>query len=127
MPQDLPSKTVNESLTYNIITPVQHTRQAVHMAGQMDAIGCLLLHVSKAVFFFLLLWQLAQMKKHFHQHLNSSLIASVVIIIFFLTGFLHNCCEAYNVGLLKAKIFSGPSREQFGYAVQQFINEQGKW
>uniref|UniRef100_A0A803XLM5 VWFA domain-containing protein n=1 Tax=Meleagris gallopavo TaxID=9103 RepID=A0A803XLM5_MELGA len=34
---------------------------------------------------------------------------------------------AYNVGLLKAKIFSGPSREQFGYAVQQFINEQGKW
>lgn len=55
MAQDLPSKTVNESLTYNIITPVQHTRQAVHMAGQMDAIGCLLLHVSKAVFFFLLL------------------------------------------------------------------------
>uniref|UniRef100_A0A803Y5D4 VWFA domain-containing protein n=1 Tax=Meleagris gallopavo TaxID=9103 RepID=A0A803Y5D4_MELGA len=42
-------------------------------------------------------------------------------------SFLHNCCEAYNVGLLKAKIFSGPSREQFGYAVQQFINEQGKW
>uniref|UniRef100_A0A803XMW2 VWFA domain-containing protein n=1 Tax=Meleagris gallopavo TaxID=9103 RepID=A0A803XMW2_MELGA len=60
-------------------------------------------------------------------HLNYSLIASVVKIIFLLTGFLHNCCEAYNVGLLKAKIFSGPSREQFGYAVQQFINEQGKW
>uniref|UniRef100_A0A8C0BIW5 Integrin alpha-2 n=1 Tax=Buteo japonicus TaxID=224669 RepID=A0A8C0BIW5_9AVES len=40
---------------------------------------------------------------------------------------LHNCGEAYNVGLLEAKIFSGPSREQFGYAVQQFINEQGKW
>uniref|UniRef100_A0A8C0F034 Integrin alpha-2 n=1 Tax=Bubo bubo TaxID=30461 RepID=A0A8C0F034_BUBBB len=42
-------------------------------------------------------------------------------------GILHNCCEAYNVGLLEAKIFSGPSREQFGYTVQQFINEQGKW
>ncbi|KAF4804644.1 Integrin alpha-2 [Turdus rufiventris] len=42
-------------------------------------------------------------------------------------GILHNCCEAYNVGLLEAKIFSGPPREQFGYAVQQFINEQGKW
>ncbi|XP_074934473.1 integrin alpha-2 isoform X2 [Phalacrocorax aristotelis] len=42
-------------------------------------------------------------------------------------GILHNCCEAYNVGLLEAKIFSGPSRQQFGYAVQQFINEQGKW
>ncbi|KAF1643767.1 Integrin alpha-2, partial [Aptenodytes patagonicus] len=54
-------------------------------------------------------------------------IASVIIIIFLLTGILHNCCEAYNVGLLEAKIFSGPSGEQFGYAVQQFINEQGKW
>uniref|UniRef100_A0A8D0FKE2 Integrin subunit alpha 2 n=1 Tax=Strix occidentalis caurina TaxID=311401 RepID=A0A8D0FKE2_STROC len=42
-------------------------------------------------------------------------------------GILHNCCEAYNVGLLEAKIFSGPSREQFGYTVQQFTNEQGKW
>ncbi|KAK2529713.1 Itga2 [Columba livia] len=42
-------------------------------------------------------------------------------------GILHNCCEAYNVGLLEAKIFSGPPREQFGYTVQQFINEQGKW
>ncbi|NXV37195.1 ITA2 protein, partial [Rissa tridactyla] len=54
-------------------------------------------------------------------------IASLIIIIFLLTGILHNCCEAYNVGLLEAKIFSGPSREQFGYSVQQFINEQGKW
>uniref|UniRef100_A0A8C0G493 Integrin alpha-2 n=1 Tax=Chelonoidis abingdonii TaxID=106734 RepID=A0A8C0G493_CHEAB len=40
---------------------------------------------------------------------------------------LHNCCEAYNVGLPEAKLFSGPSSEQFGYAVQQFINPQGKW
>ncbi|KAF1638586.1 Integrin alpha-2, partial [Eudyptes chrysocome] len=54
-------------------------------------------------------------------------IAPVIIIIFLLTGILHNCCEAYNVGLLEAKIFSGPSGEQFGYAVQQFINERGKW
>ncbi|KFV11085.1 Integrin alpha-2, partial [Tauraco erythrolophus] len=53
--------------------------------------------------------------------------ASVIIIIFLLTGILRNCCEAYNVGLLEAKIFSGPSREQFGYSIQQFINEQGKW
>ncbi|XP_075582089.1 integrin alpha-2 isoform X1 [Pelecanus crispus] len=67
------------------------------------------------------------MKSLFHWDQNSSLIASVIIIIFLLTGILHNCCEAYNVGLLEAKIFSGPSREQFGYAVQQFINEQGKW
>ncbi|NWU68358.1 ITA2 protein, partial [Pterocles burchelli] len=54
-------------------------------------------------------------------------IVSVLIVILLLTGILCNCCEAYNVGLLEAKIFSGPSREQFGYAVQQFINEQGKW
>ncbi|NXF90312.1 ITA2 protein, partial [Eubucco bourcierii] len=53
--------------------------------------------------------------------------ASVIIVIFLLTGFLHSCCEAYNVGLQEAKIFSGPSREQFGYAVQQFANERGKW
>ncbi|NWU82323.1 ITA2 protein, partial [Onychorhynchus coronatus] len=54
-------------------------------------------------------------------------MASVIIIIFLLIGILHYCCEAYNVGLLEAKIFSGPPREQFGYAVQQFINEEGKW
>nr|XP_009513387.1 PREDICTED: integrin alpha-2 [Phalacrocorax carbo] len=67
------------------------------------------------------------MKNLFQWDQNSSLIPSVIIIIFLLTGILHNCCEAYNVGLLEAKIFSGPSRQQFGYAVQQFINEQGKW
>ncbi|XP_023564722.1 integrin alpha-2 [Octodon degus] len=41
-------------------------------------------------------------------------------------GFL-DCCLAYNVGLSGAKIFSGPSSEQFGYAVQQFINPEGNW
>ncbi|XP_057599642.1 integrin alpha-2 [Hippopotamus amphibius kiboko] len=38
-----------------------------------------------------------------------------------------NCCVAYNVGLPEAKVFSGPSSEQFGYAVQQFINPEGNW
>ncbi|XP_058164855.1 integrin alpha-2 [Dasypus novemcinctus] len=38
-----------------------------------------------------------------------------------------NCCVAYNVGLPEAKIFSGPLSEQFGYAVQQFINPEGNW
>uniref|UniRef100_H0WV64 Integrin alpha-2 n=1 Tax=Otolemur garnettii TaxID=30611 RepID=H0WV64_OTOGA len=41
-------------------------------------------------------------------------------------GILH-CCLAYNVGLPEAKIFSGPSSEQFGYAVQQFKNPEGNW
>ncbi|XP_075788592.1 integrin alpha-2 isoform X2 [Pelodiscus sinensis] len=43
------------------------------------------------------------------------------------SGILYNCCEAYNVGLPGSKLFSGPSSEQFGYVVQQFINQQGKW
>ncbi|XP_016055282.1 PREDICTED: integrin alpha-2 [Miniopterus natalensis] len=34
---------------------------------------------------------------------------------------------AYNVGLPEARIFSGPSGAQFGYAVQQFINPKGNW
>ncbi|XP_035311617.1 integrin alpha-2 isoform X1 [Cricetulus griseus] len=36
-------------------------------------------------------------------------------------------CLAYNVGLPGAKIFSGPSNEQFGYAVQQLKTPQGNW
>ncbi|KAF7483577.1 integrin alpha-2 [Marmota monax] len=40
---------------------------------------------------------------------------------------IFSCCLAYNVGLPEAKIFSGPSSEQFGYAVQQFINPKGNW
>ncbi|KAL6089357.1 hypothetical protein STEG23_008119, partial [Scotinomys teguina] len=36
-------------------------------------------------------------------------------------------CLAYNVGLPGAKIFSGPSSEQFGYSVQQLTTPQGKW
>lgn len=36
-------------------------------------------------------------------------------------------CLAYNVGLPGAKIFSGPSSEQFGYAVQQLKTPQGNW
>uniref|UniRef100_A0A8D0GKX2 Integrin alpha-2 n=1 Tax=Sphenodon punctatus TaxID=8508 RepID=A0A8D0GKX2_SPHPU len=50
-----------------------------------------------------------------------------LILFLLLTGILQNCCEAYNIGLVGAKLFSGPSNEQFGYTVQQFINQQGKW
>ncbi|XP_026366463.3 integrin alpha-2 isoform X1 [Ursus arctos] len=48
-------------------------------------------------------------------------------LVLVLSQGLLNCCMAYNVGLLEAKIFSGPSSEQFGYAVQQFINPKGNW
>ncbi|XP_072461758.1 integrin alpha-2 [Notamacropus eugenii] len=40
---------------------------------------------------------------------------------------LLSYCAAYNIGLLEAKIFDGPSTEQFGYAVQQFVNTNGNW
>ncbi|XP_053446758.1 integrin alpha-2 [Nycticebus coucang] len=48
-------------------------------------------------------------------------------LLFTLSQGLLHCCLAYNVGLPEAKIFSGPSSEQFGYAVQQFINPEGNW
>ncbi|XP_062984155.1 integrin alpha-2 isoform X2 [Elgaria multicarinata webbii] len=51
----------------------------------------------------------------------------MVILLFLLIGILQNCCEAYNVGLQGAKVFSGPSNEQFGYTVQQLLNPEGKW
>ncbi|KAM8819449.1 integrin alpha-2 [Rhynchonycteris naso] len=52
--------------------------------------------------------------------------APLRLALLLLQGVL-NCCVAYNVGLLEAKIFPGPSSEQFGYAVQQFINPKGNW
>ncbi|KAM4808343.1 integrin alpha-2 [Rhinophrynus dorsalis] len=42
-------------------------------------------------------------------------------------GLLSEFCETYNVGLLGAQIFSGPANEQFGYAIQQFQNQNGNW
>ncbi|XP_015670666.1 integrin alpha-2 [Protobothrops mucrosquamatus] len=39
----------------------------------------------------------------------------------------ENCCEAYNIGLEGAKVFSGSRNEQFGYLVQQITNQKGKW
>ncbi|XP_022349189.1 integrin alpha-2 [Enhydra lutris kenyoni] len=48
-------------------------------------------------------------------------------LVLVLSQGILNCCMAYNVGLLGAKIFSGPSSEQFGYAVQQFVNPDGNW
>uniref|UniRef100_A0A8C5M6T9 Integrin alpha-2 n=1 Tax=Leptobrachium leishanense TaxID=445787 RepID=A0A8C5M6T9_9ANUR len=34
---------------------------------------------------------------------------------------------SYNIGLSGSKIISGPQNEQFGYAVQQFNNQDGNW
>ncbi|XP_077608627.1 integrin alpha-2 [Crocuta crocuta] len=49
------------------------------------------------------------------------------LLVLLLSQGILKCCMAYNIGLLGAKIFSGPSSEQFGYAVQQFINPKGNW
>uniref|UniRef100_A0AAR2IKI8 VWFA domain-containing protein n=1 Tax=Pygocentrus nattereri TaxID=42514 RepID=A0AAR2IKI8_PYGNA len=35
--------------------------------------------------------------------------------------------QGFNVGTAGAKVFSGTEEEEFGYTVQQFINQQGKW
>ncbi|XP_069077808.1 integrin alpha-2 [Pleurodeles waltl] len=42
-------------------------------------------------------------------------------------GILLHGTAAYNIGLKDLKIFSGPSSEQFGYAVQQYQNGDGNW
>lgn len=51
----------------------------------------------------------------------------MIIFLFFLLDILENCCEAYNIGLEGAKVFSGSQNEQFGYLVQQIANQEGKW
>uniref|UniRef100_A0A8D0DZM6 Integrin alpha-2 n=1 Tax=Salvator merianae TaxID=96440 RepID=A0A8D0DZM6_SALMN len=51
----------------------------------------------------------------------------LLFLLLLSSGLFENCCEAYNVGLQGAKIFSGPSSEQFGYTVQQLLNQEGKW
>ncbi|KAF6124904.1 integrin subunit alpha 2 [Phyllostomus discolor] len=48
------------------------------------------------------------------------------LVLLLFQGIL-SCCAAYNVGLLEAKVFSGPSSEQFGYTVQQLVNPTGSW
>ncbi|XP_036450958.1 integrin alpha-2-like [Colossoma macropomum] len=35
--------------------------------------------------------------------------------------------HGFNVGTAGAKVFSGAAEEEFGYTVQQFTNQQGKW
>ncbi|XP_069819148.1 integrin alpha-2 [Dendropsophus ebraccatus] len=49
---------------------------------------------------------------------------SLLVII---QGVFLKFCISYNVGLSGNKIFSGPPGVQFGYAVQQFSNQDGNW
>ncbi|XP_029442347.1 integrin alpha-2-like, partial [Rhinatrema bivittatum] len=49
------------------------------------------------------------------------------VVIYQVRGILLKGYEAYNVGVATAKVFSGPPSEQFGYTIQQFVNQNGKW
>nr|XP_034956458.1 integrin alpha-2 [Zootoca vivipara] len=51
----------------------------------------------------------------------------LLLLLLLSPGIFENRCEAYNVGLQGARVFSGPSSEQFGYTVQQLLNQEGKW
>ncbi|XP_043920353.1 integrin alpha-2 [Protopterus annectens] len=43
------------------------------------------------------------------------------------TVFLLHLCNAYNVGVKEARVYSHRTDSQFGYTVQQFKNKDGKW
>ncbi|XP_063817970.1 integrin alpha-2 [Pseudophryne corroboree] len=50
-----------------------------------------------------------------------------ISLLFIIQGAFLKFCTSYNVGLSGYKIFSGLPNEQFGYAVQQFHNQDGNW
>ncbi|KAM9455559.1 integrin alpha-2 [Clarias gariepinus] len=49
------------------------------------------------------------------------------LLLLLLQGWYIEHSQGFNVGTSGAKIFSGPSIEEFGYTVQQFSNHQGQW
>uniref|UniRef100_A0A8C0G5N3 Integrin subunit alpha 1 n=1 Tax=Chelonoidis abingdonii TaxID=106734 RepID=A0A8C0G5N3_CHEAB len=49
-----------------------------------------------------------------------------VTLNFFLTALLH-LCASFNVDVKNAMTFSGSGEDMFGYTVQQYENEEGKW
>ncbi|XP_053304045.1 integrin alpha-2 [Spea bombifrons] len=49
------------------------------------------------------------------------------LLLLIIQGTFLQFCVPYNIGLPGVKIFSGPQNEQFGYAVQQFHNQDGNW
>ncbi|XP_073439497.1 integrin alpha-2 isoform X1 [Dendrobates tinctorius] len=50
-----------------------------------------------------------------------------ISLLLIIQGLFLSFGIAYNVGLSGNKIFSGPPGVQFGYAVQQFSNQDGNW
>ncbi|KAM4051038.1 integrin alpha-2 [Anomaloglossus baeobatrachus] len=52
---------------------------------------------------------------------------NAISLLLIIQGIFLKFGIAYNVGIQGNKIFSGPSGVQFGYAVQQFSNQDGNW
>ncbi|KAM4707616.1 integrin alpha-2 [Discoglossus pictus] len=50
-----------------------------------------------------------------------------IYLLLLIQGTFLKFCAPYNIGLSGAKILNGPENEQFGYAVQQFQNQDGNW
>ncbi|XP_040277197.1 integrin alpha-2 [Bufo bufo] len=50
-----------------------------------------------------------------------------ISLLLIIQGVFWKFCIPYNVGFSGNKIFSGPPGVQFGYAVQQFSNQDGNW
>ncbi|KAG9488257.1 integrin alpha-2 [Eleutherodactylus coqui] len=50
-----------------------------------------------------------------------------ISLLLIIQGAFLKFCSPYNIGLSGNKIFSGPPGVQFGYAVQQFSNQDGNW
>ncbi|XP_060764811.1 integrin alpha-2 [Neoarius graeffei] len=50
-----------------------------------------------------------------------------LLLLLLVQGWCIEHSQGFNVGTSGAKIFSGPEKDEFGYTVQQFSNDQGKW
>lgn len=46
---------------------------------------------------------------------------------FFPLSVILGICTSFNVDVKNSMSFSGPVEDMFGYTVQQYENEEGKW
>ncbi|KAM3939807.1 integrin alpha-2 [Leptodactylus fuscus] len=53
--------------------------------------------------------------------------SNYIALLLLIQGAFWRCCHSYNIGFSGNKMYSGPPGVQFGYAVQQFTNQDGNW
>ncbi|KAL4683478.1 hypothetical protein H8959_021172 [Pygathrix nigripes] len=63
---------------------------------------------------------------------NTWSVHNIVIICkgkkyWFSIAVVLRCCVSFNVDVKNSMTFSGPVEDMFGYTVQQYENEEGKW